>query len=57
MLMAEGERSMFQDGSRSHPKSWNEGPLIPHCVNSRGSHGRPQMAGSPHSALALEYLL
>lgn len=54
VLMADREGSKFQNGGRGHPKSRNEGHLIPRCAlfNPQGLHGRPWMACGLHSTLA-----
>lgn len=54
VLMADREGSKFQNGGRGHPKSRNEGHLVPLCAlfNPQGLHGRPWMACGLHSTLA-----
>ena len=58
MLMVDREGSKFQNGGRGHPKSQNEGHLIPHCAlfNPQGLHGRPWMVCGLYSTLALKEL-
>lgn len=54
VLMADREGSKFQNGGRGHPKSRNEGHLVPRCAlfNPQGLHGRLWMACGLHSTLA-----